>query len=102
MNIKTVTTEDGIDITENVQIMYDTLLSSLDWGSGMLDLDEMKAILQVAVVLGMQMPSLDQTEHGATIAQEFPEHYGVKCEDLDYMMAGRRIRRRKWTVTRRG
>ncbi len=35
------------DITEGVQVAYDTAHESLNWGSGFLDLDEMEAITKL-------------------------------------------------------
>lgn len=42
--------EDGSqkDITEGVQICYDLLRQSLDWGSGFLDVDEVDAVIRLA------------------------------------------------------
>ncbi len=36
------------DITEGVQICYDLLRQSLDWGSGFLDVDEVDAVIRLA------------------------------------------------------
>jgi len=42
--------EDGShkDITEGVQICYDLLRQSLDWGSGFLDTEEVDAVVRLA------------------------------------------------------
>lgn len=42
--------DDGteIDVTEGVQVAYDTAYGSMDWGSGFLDLEEMEAVARLA------------------------------------------------------
>lgn len=36
-----------VDLTEHIKVLYDSLIGSLDWGSGFLDSDEMKRIAEV-------------------------------------------------------
>ena len=55
---KRVQTEDGQDITEGVQILYDIAHSSMDWGSGFLDNSEMETVISLAVTMGWQVPDL--------------------------------------------
>lgn len=47
----TVTHDDGTttDVTEGVQVAYDAVRSSLDWGSGFLDTEEVDAVVGLAV-----------------------------------------------------
>lgn len=47
---------DGVDITDHVAAMFDTLVGSLDWGSGFLDEDEIDSILTVADLVGLEPP----------------------------------------------
>ena len=72
---KTVRTETGEDITEPVQILYDIAHSSMDWGSGFLDNEEMEAVIRLAVLMGWQVPELPSSGPMVTVAQKFPEHY---------------------------
>lgn len=53
--------EDGteIEITEAVQILYDCVHASMDWGSGFLDIDEVAKIVALADVAGFA--ALDET-----------------------------------------
>lgn len=50
--------DDGVerDVTEGVQVMYDAIYSSMDWGSGFLDAEEVFAILAVARACGFAEP----------------------------------------------
>lgn len=74
------------DITESVQVLYDLAHSSMDWGSGMLDTDEMRVVIQLAVTMGWKVPSLDNNSSRAMqeIASEFPDHYEVIEEPNPY------------------
>lgn len=51
--MKRVSSADGIDITEGLQVMLDALYNSMDAGSGFLDYREWCAIRQVAFALGL-------------------------------------------------
>lgn len=46
--------DDGIelDITEEVQVAYDCVRQSLDWGSGFLDVEEVDAIIRLSGACG--------------------------------------------------
>ena len=51
----TLTTDDGDhDITEAVQIMYDTVAQSLDFGSGFLDTEEVLQMERLGVLAGFE------------------------------------------------
>lgn len=74
-----ITTEGGEDITESVQILYDIAHSSIDWGSGFLDNEEVETIVGLAVLMGWQVPDLpDNSEPMAAVAQKFPDHYDIE------------------------
>lgn len=45
-----------VDVTNMVADMYDALLSSMDWGSGFLDTEQITSILAVGKALGFDMP----------------------------------------------
>lgn len=44
----------SVDITEGVQIMYDTILASLDWQSGFLGVEELEALAKVGEACGFE------------------------------------------------
>jgi hypothetical protein len=50
--------DDGksVDVTHAVQIVYDSLLGSMDFGSGFLDLEELQALDELAVAAGFERP----------------------------------------------
>lgn len=67
------------DITEAVQILYDIAHSSMDWGSGMLDNEEMEAVVGLAVFMGWQVPNLpNNSEPMVSVAKKFPDHYEIE------------------------
>jgi hypothetical protein len=69
---------EGTDITEGVQILYDIAHSSMDWGSGFLDNEEVEAVVRLAVFMGWQVPSLpDNSAPMVSVAGKFPEVYEV-------------------------
>lgn len=72
-------TDGGNDITEAVQIMYDLVHSSMDWGSGMLDTEEMHAVIQLAIDMGWQLPKINNAADavGVALVGAFPDHYKV-------------------------
>lgn len=75
---KRVTTTDGDDIHEKVQILYDMATSSMDWGSGMLDDEEMVAVMELAVLMGWQLPTPDSHDPvWRSFARRHPEHYEI-------------------------
>lgn len=74
-----IRTADGIDITEGVKILYDIAHSSMDWGSGFLDNDEMEEVIRLAITLGWQLPDLPgNSDAMLSVARKFPEHYRVE------------------------
>lgn len=83
---KHVLTEDGQDITEAVQILYDIAHSSMDWGSGFLDNEEMETVIRLAVTMGWQVPDLPYTTQQSspmvTVARKFPDQYDI--EEIDH------------------
>lgn len=52
----TVTHDDGAthDITEGVQVLYDHMANSMDWGSGFLDFEEVQAIRTLGYQCGFE------------------------------------------------
>lgn len=57
MKIYVVNDDANVDVTEAVQIIYDALVASLDYGSGFLDRDEENAIRDLARVAGFEHPN---------------------------------------------
>lgn len=53
MTVKRIQNEDGLDVTEGIQVIFDGLMGSMDAGSGFLDWREWCAIRQVAWALGV-------------------------------------------------
>lgn len=75
-----ILTENGDDITEAVQILYDIAHSSMDWGSGFLDNAEMETVIRLAVKMGWEVPDLPYSMRDsaiASVALAFPDHYTV-------------------------
>lgn len=69
---------DGQDITEAVQILYDIAHSSMDWGSGFLDNEEMETVIRFAVLMGWEVPDLPNNSPAmVSVAEKFPDHYRV-------------------------
>lgn len=52
--VKQISNEDGFVVTEGVQLMLDTIVNTLDAGSGFFDYREWCAIRQVAWALGLE------------------------------------------------
>lgn len=78
------------DITEPVQVLYDLAHSSMDWGSGFLDTDEMRSVVRLAILMGWEVPDLSCAwNHGPalTVAQEFPDHYEITVTTNKYKAA---------------
>lgn len=70
---------DGRDITEAVQILYDIVHQSMDWGSGMLSNEEMETVIRLAVLMGWKVPDLPGNSPAiGTVALKFPDHYEVE------------------------
>lgn len=108
MNRVVVIGEDGVqtDVTEAVQVIWDALHNSMDWGSGFLSIEEVDSLSQLAYVTGMQtLEDADQqmnTYVASLVAGTCPTPGG----DRSFEGAkGRRrtdIKRtgaRQWTVT---
>lgn len=91
MSSMKISAEDGTDITESVQILYDMAHMSMDWGSGMLDNEEMEAVIRLAIHMGWKVPDLpDNSDAMASVARKFPEHYEiVVIEHPAYEILGR-------------
>lgn len=93
-----ITSADGTDITSSVQILFDTVLSSMDWGSGFLDTEEIHAVVKLAIHMGWKVPELDAHFYGPTVAvaHQYPEHYEVTATPHPYSPDGQqyRIKRR--------
>lgn len=54
-------TVDGVDITEHIAAMFDSIVGSLDWGSGFLSTEEIESIMIVADLVGFDAPDPDPT-----------------------------------------
>lgn len=48
--------DDPVDVTEAVKLTYDTVIASLDWGSGFLDHEEEHLIYDLGKALGFEPP----------------------------------------------
>ena len=62
-----------VDITEQVRMMYDALINSMDWGSEFLDTDTKGAILAVGVLIGAEIPSSPGREYNYLTKSGFTE-----------------------------
>lgn len=81
--VKKVLTEDGVDVTEAVQILYDIAHSSMDWSSGFLDYDEMHSVISLAITMGMKVPDLSYaSEATQSLIHAFPDHYEVVTTEV--------------------
>jgi len=82
---KKILTESGEDVTESVQVLYDIAHQSMDWGSGFLDNDEMRAVIQLAVTMGWSVPDLPfgRSEAIRSLVAEFPDHYRFNNGDVE-------------------
>lgn len=70
------------DVTEAVQILFDMAHSSMDWGSGFLDSEEMRVVIKFAVLMGWQAPDLPGNSPAMQeLAREFPEAYEIVVDD---------------------
>lgn len=49
---------ESADVTLAVQILYDALVASMDFGSGFLDAEETQAIADLAAACGFEMPCM--------------------------------------------
>lgn len=68
----------GKDITESVQILYDIAHSSMDWGSGFLDNEEIETVIDLAVLMGWQVPPLPSNSAPMlSVARKYPDHYDI-------------------------
>lgn len=65
----------GKDIMEEIRIMYDALVNSMDWGSGFLDSEAIDAILTVGIVIG------------AEISEDFTLPKSVKLPEAKWSLA---------------
>lgn len=77
-----------VDVTEKVQILYDMAHSSMDWGSGMLDNEEMEKVIEFAVMMGWEVPDLPNEGPQAAVALKFPDQYDI--EEIHYPAVERR------------
>ncbi len=65
------------DITNAVQVLYDIAHSSMDWGSGFLDNEEMATVIQLAITMGFKLPDLSGGGIDLALADRFPDHYEI-------------------------
>jgi hypothetical protein len=68
-----LTADDGTerDITEHFRLLYDTVIASMDWGSGFLDLQEMLQVVQVGAAAGFADVGLVAASAG--LERRFPD-----------------------------
>lgn len=79
MSDKRIVTTAGDDIHEAVQITYDSLLGSMDWGSGFLDDQEVEAVVRLAIIMGWKLPHLDGSDGcHVTTARKFVDYYQIE------------------------
>lgn len=52
----TITTNEGVDVTEGVRALYDLVISSMDWGSNFLTAEDAGEVVRVAQACGFLMP----------------------------------------------
>jgi hypothetical protein len=75
---KRVVTTDGDDVHEAVQVIFDIAHQSMDWGSGMLDNEEMTAVIEFAITMGWDPPiPSSNSEAMVRLCARYPEHYDV-------------------------
>jgi hypothetical protein len=76
--------DDGteVDVTEGVKALYDHTVQSMDWGSGMLELDDAREIINVALACGFLVPDT---------AQEAFEEYARQMSHLKCLICGRDV-----------
>jgi hypothetical protein len=81
---------DGTDITDAVRIVYDLAHSSMNWGSGMLDGDEMRAVIDLAIHMGWKVPDIGDCADGPAveIARDYPEHYEITSRPSQWRPGG--------------
>lgn len=92
-DLQIVVKRDGksVDITVPVQIVYDALLGSMDFGSGMLDREELEGIHQLAEAAGFKAPCLlcsypflQYPPSKSCPRTEIPWGHCVRCTNLAY------------------
>lgn len=71
-----------VDVTEGVKALYDHTVASMDWGSGMLELDDAREIINVAFACGFLVPDT---------AQEAFEEYARVMHNLTCLDCGRPV-----------
>jgi len=57
INVVMTTDQEERDITDHFRLLFDIVISSMDWGSGFLDSAEMLKVLQVGAAAGFNISS---------------------------------------------
>lgn len=75
-----------VDITEGVQVLYDCVHASMDWGSGFLSVEDVAGILNVAQAAGFLVPE-EAREQYASYAQQIAgywptTHLGMNAREM--------------------
>lgn len=91
------------DVTEDLKIMYDAIVGSLDWGSAFLGVEDIAAILRVGTLLGIDTPRADACPIEMNIP--YPErdpkrgysHEETQVRHAEYMTRVREARE-KWAA----
>lgn len=97
-----ITNGEGTDITEAVQILYDTVMGSMEMGSGLYSEDEMRNIINAGIVMGWELPNIRNNGPGVTLARQFPEHYDIYETVIVANPHGFREGQRGWEIVHKG
>lgn len=71
-----------VDITDDLAVLYDTATGSMNWGSGMLDTSEVKAIRRLARVVGYEDVPYEH-DKCANCTHDRASHYASGCMHSD-------------------
>ena len=80
------------DVTEGVQVLYDTVIASMDWGSGFLTVEDAEPIVAVAIACQF---------NGWEAAQKYVDAQRASLEQVK-LQRRRNLelqRRREWNLT---
>jgi hypothetical protein len=55
-NMRVTVTPGDVDVTEGVRTLYDLVISSMDWGSGFLSVEDVAGVIRVAQACGFIVP----------------------------------------------
>jgi hypothetical protein len=75
------------DVTEGVQVLYDHMVSSMDWGSGFLTVEDAKGIIEIAQACGFEMP-----EDAAAQFENYARSSGTSAGNVICATCGEQVR----------